>query len=128
MATVKMVGRKVTLNIPSGQTATDVVDLGAGPAAALAGQQSGSYRRWDLQIIALSGAHTGTVNVQVSDTETVAGNFRVLQSGGADIVVAANKATPIIPIIGRYIRLVSGSAEGAQRDFVLLFSSITNDR
>lgn len=203
MATVGITGRKVTLNIPNGQTATDVVDLGLlnpdlatgtqvitkgaangsdkillngqtlvsvqsivsvvqgattytlttdylltadavdwspGGAEPATGSQyvvtytylkitaARSYRRWDVQVIALATAHTGTVNLQVSDTETVAGNFRVLQSGAADIIIAPNKATPIIPLIARFMRLVSGSAEAAQRDFILLLSTITNER
>lgn len=83
-----------------------------------------SYRRWDVEIQALAAAHTGTVNPQISDTSTVPGNFRNMQSGGSDIVVTANKATPVIPLIGRFFRLLSGGAEAAQRDFVVTFTTI----
>lgn len=85
-----------------------------------------SYRRWDAQIICLAAALTGTVSVQISDTPTVAGNFRNLQSGGADITIAANKAVSIIPLVARYLRLVSSGTEAAQRDFVVMVTTITD--
>lgn len=126
MATVKIPpGRKILLQIPNGQSSTDVIDLGAGPAS---GSGYGSYRRWDAQIIALAGIHTGTVNPQISDTETVVGNFRNMQSGGADILIAANKATPIIPIVGRFFRLLSSGGEAADRNFIVMLTTITNER
>ena len=75
-----------------------------------------SYRRWDIDIKGPS-ALTGTVTLQGCETE--AGTFVAQQSGGADITIAAVKLVPIIPALPRFIRLVSGSAEGAQRDFVV---------
>ncbi len=89
-----------------------------------------AYRRWDAQITTLAAALTGTVNLQVSDTSDVTGgatdHFRNVQSGGVDIALTALKATPLIPIIGRFLRIKSSGAEGAQRDFIVDFRTITD--
>jgi len=84
-----------------------------------------SYRRWDLEIKG-PAALTGTVTAQISDQETT--GFVAMQSGGADITIPAAKAVPMIPAIGRFLRLVAAGAEGAQRDFVVMGSTITNER
>jgi len=76
-----------------------------------------AYRRWEIEIKG-PAALTGTVGLQISDQETT--GFVPAQSGAADITVPANKATPVIPIIARFLRLVSGGAEGSQRDFVVM--------
>jgi hypothetical protein len=62
------------------------------------------------------------VTAQISDLET--SGFVPMQSGGADITIPAAKATPMIPAVGRFLRLVAASAEGAQRDFVVMASTI----
>jgi len=80
-----------------------------------------SYRRWDIEIKGPS-ALTGTVGVQISDQETT--GFVPANSGGVAVTVPAAAATPVIPIIARYLRVVSGGAEGAQRDFVVMGSTI----
>ncbi len=86
-----------------------------------------AYRRWDAQIITLAAALTGTVNVQSSDTSDVSGgatdHFRNVQSGGVDIALTALKETPLIPIIGRFFRIKSSGAEGAQRDFIVMLTA-----
>lgn len=82
-----------------------------------------SYRRWDVDIKG-PAALTGTVTLQGCETET--GTFVAQQSGGADITVAANKLTPVIPALPRFIRLNSGSAEAADRDFIVIANTITN--
>jgi len=84
-----------------------------------------SYRRWDIDIKAPS-ALTGTVTLQGCETET--GTFVAQQSGGVDITIPANKLTPIVPALPRFIRLVSGGAEGSQRDFVVMASTINIGR
>ena len=84
-----------------------------------------SYRRWDITI-KNPAALTGTVTLQTSDQE--AAGFQAHQSGGADITLPAAKNTPIIPLIARYLRVVSGSAEAAQRDFVVMATTIDHQR
>jgi hypothetical protein len=80
-----------------------------------------SYRRWDIEIKG-PAALTAVVTAQISDLET--SGFVPMQSGGADITIPAAKATPMIPAVGRFLRLVAASAEGAQRDFVVMASTI----
>lgn len=89
---------------------------------------SKSYRRWDIQIISTDSALTGTVNPQISDTPTTPGNFRNMQSGGSDIAITANKATGIIPCIGRFLMLKSSGTEGGTRTFIVMLSTITDDK
>ena len=59
-------------------------------------------------------ALTGTVTVQVSLDGT---NFVALQSAGSDVTVTAAKALILSPLPVRGLRVVSGSAEGAERVF-----------
>ncbi len=68
-----------------------------------------------LEILA-PAALTGVVTVQVSDVS--GGTFRTLQTGGADVAIAAAKAIVItdLPATG-VLRLHSTLAEAAQRDF-----------
>ena len=62
-------------------------------------------------------ALTGTATVQVSYDGT---NFLALQSGGADVTVTAAKALSINPLAAKGLRVVSGSAEGAERTMRVL--------
>lgn len=81
-----------------------------------------SYRRWDI-VVHTPATVTGSVNLQLSPTET--GTFGTLQSGGADILLpTASKVTPIIPLIGRYLR-VNGGAQGQITRFILVGVVIT---
>src|SRR5690349_6270502 len=84
-----------------------------------------SYRRWDITILA-PATLTGTVKPQIA--KDVGGPFKVLQSGGADITLPADKATALIPCVARFLKLVSGSAEGGNRDFILMGETISNGR
>lgn len=80
-----------------------------------------SYRRWDIQICSPATV-TGTVNPKISNLE--AGTYYTQQSGAADIVIpTATKATPIIPLIARYVKVV-GAAQGQVTHFLVLGSSI----
>lgn len=63
-------------------------------------------------------ALTGTVTVQVEPTRAGT-DFLALQSGGSDVTIPANKATPIPVIAFRQLRLVSGSAEAIARVFTI---------
>lgn len=60
-------------------------------------------------------ALTGTVTLYGCDTSD--GTFLAVQSGGSDITVPANKATPLGTIGTKFIKVVSGSAEAAARTF-----------
>lgn len=70
-----------------------------------------------LELLA-PAALTGTVTVQVSNVS--GGTFRTLQTGGADIAIAAAKALVItdLPATG-VLRLHSSGTEAAQRDFIV---------
>ena len=116
-------GRTKTLTIPNGQTESDILDLGQGPA-----NGPKSYRRWDMNIWNLNAALTGTVNVYVSLTPTNPGNFRKLNSGGSAISLPVDSVTSIVPIVARYMKLVSSSAEGATRTFDVAAVTINNER
>lgn len=112
MATVGWdAGRRKTLTIPSGQTETNVLDLGLGPKTT-----GRAYRRLDILIMA-PAVLTGVVTVHVCDTE--GGTFQPLTSGGSNVTLAAAKATPLAPGLGRFLKIISGSAEAADRAFIL---------
>lgn len=71
--------------------------------------------------VALTGdatAQTGTISVQVNPLRT-GGTFTTLQSGGADVTLTAQKTTVISPIPAARLRLVSSSAEAAERRFTV---------
>lgn len=61
-------------------------------------------------------ALTGTITVEVEMTATGT-NFVTLQSGGADITLAAAKGTILTPLPYLQIRVHSNQAEGASRTF-----------
>lgn len=114
-------GRKQTLRIANGTTdSANILDLSINPNTKIDvnGTVIGSrtLRTWDLLIDA-PPALTGTVKLMVCDTAT--GTFIPLQSGGSDITVPAGKSTPISPFTARFLKLVSGGAEGADRDFII---------
>lgn len=106
MATVQWNSdRDHRLTIPSGATESDVLDMRVGKAAAL-----------DVLLVA-PVALTGTVSVHVAVTPTR--TFRALQSGGIDVTLTANKATQLDPLSAGALKLVSSSAELADRLFEL---------
>jgi hypothetical protein len=97
--------------------AGDTFDIVNAPAAG-----SKAYRRLDISIHTPATV-TGTVNVQLSPTET--GTFGTLQSGGADIVLpTGSKVTPLIPLVGRYMRLFGGAQGQITRFIVVGVSNI----
>jgi len=61
-------------------------------------------------------ALTGTAKPEISVDGT---NFVTLQSAGADVTIPAGKATVLPPFTARDFRIVSGSAEGAARSFLV---------
>lgn len=69
-----------------------------------------------VRSVAIQGpsALTGTATVQVSLDGT---NFHALQSGGSDVVVTAVKTLVVADVPMKGLRIVSGSAEGAERVF-----------
>jgi hypothetical protein len=64
--------------------------------------------------ITAPAALTGTVTVEISPDGTV---WSTLQTAGADVTIVAGKSTALPPFTARDLRLKSGSAEGANRDF-----------
>lgn len=73
-------------------------------------------------------ALTGVITVQVAPKYAdVAGNFRPLQEGGADITLVAGKVTNIKLAAFGDLRIHSAGAEGAQRDFDLVFQIRTDN-
>lgn len=99
-----------TLTIASGQTdSAAITSLGALGRVGL-GNAAG---------ISIHGpaALTGTVTVQVQPAGD--STWRTLQSGGVDVTIAAGKTIVISPPAFADLRLHSGSAEGANRDFLI---------
>lgn len=94
-----------TLTILSAATVSGELDLGLSKSRRL------------LALLFLNpAALTGVVTIQLSDV--TAGTFRTLQTGGADITLAATKAVVVteLPAWG-FLRLSSTIAEGANRVF-----------
>lgn len=73
-------------------------------------------------LIMAPAALTGTVSVEVAPV--AGGTYRTLQSNGADVTIAAGKATQITVLCGCAWRLKSGSAEGADRTFDIVQNAI----
>ncbi len=106
MATVNWdPGYKKSLTIANAGTISDVLDLAG----------LGSHGKWAINF--KTSALTGTVLLEVSNSAT--GTFVVQQSGGTDIEIKASKGTEVVDLTARFIRLVSGGAEGAERTFFL---------
>ncbi len=93
-----------TLTIGSGQTESDVMD----------------FTKWRGAVhgiaIAPPGTLTGDVKVQVSEDNST---WLDKQSGGADITVPADGHVSVRVMDFKYLRLVSSSAEGADREFII---------
>ena len=75
-------------------------------------------------IVCISTSLTGTVNLQVlghtGDDETADASWHILQSGGSDIALVADKATAIdTAIAAPALRLFSTGAEAADRTFYI---------
>jgi hypothetical protein len=73
-------------------------------------------------------ALTGVVTLQVAPKyNDVAGNFRPVQQGGADVTLAAGKVTNVK--LGAFgdLRIHSAGVEAAQRDFDLVFQIRTDN-
>lgn len=62
---------------------------------------------------------TGTIRIQASqnDATRTAGTWVDVKSAGSNITVAADGAVTVIEVAFRWLRLFSGSAEGATRTF-----------
>lgn len=109
-------GRKVTedtLTIASGQTESGELNF------------SGHRGHTDeIHVVCQETTLTGTVTVEVSYDS--GSSWRTLQSGGANVEVGADDSVVIRarPVWDR-LRLVSGSAEGADRDFLVICAEAT---
>jgi len=104
-----------TLTIASGQTTSGTLASVIGSGALV-----------DLTIYG-PAALTGTVTVQVApNNNPVSGDWKALQSAGADVTVPAAKATTIAASF-RALRLVSESSEGADRAFRVIGQIATGD-
>lgn len=96
------------------------------------GQQTGSQVEGfdDAESVSIwaPAALTGTITIQASPDipEDCGGptaanaTWATMQSGGADITIAASKMLTFTDISFRRLRMVSGSAEGADRTFKIV--------
>lgn len=101
-----------TLTILSGQTESAELDL------------AGTNIRGPIGLLIVSPATLAeTVHLVISTT--LAGNFGRLQSGGADVVLAAGKATQFSFVTGRVIKLKATGAVAADRTFNLMGNRFT---
>ena len=71
---------------------------------------------WALTIYSPATLTSTAVTIDVEPTSTGA-TFVTLQSGGTDVVMVAGKATVISPVPFMQMRVVSGAAEGDDREF-----------
>lgn len=106
---------RVTLSIPNGGTDTPALSSiwSKGMVRSTFGNDA------DL-IVYAPAALTGAVTVQIS-SKYGSGVWKTLNDGVADIAIAAGKAVQIPLGAAEDIRLHSAGAEGAQRDFDLVF-------
>jgi hypothetical protein len=66
---------------------------------------------------------SGEVSVEVADLppeEVTDGDFRVLQSGGDDVVLSADRATPITQVSFRSLRLATTVAPGDDEEYAVV--------
>lgn len=102
------IGRAGTVTIANGETVSNAIDLGEGV----------------LVGIQMPAAFTGSaMTFQASDS--LAGTYNAVTSITAaySVTVAASKyvSIPLFDLAGvRFIKVVSGSAEGAARDIILM--------
>jgi hypothetical protein len=105
-----MIWHSTTLVILSGQTASSVLTTA----------DSGYTRNMYKLLFVVPAAVTETVVVQVSADNVTYVN---LQSGGADIPVPGGKATQLCGVITPFLRLLSGTAVGADRTITVLYGA-----
>jgi hypothetical protein len=99
--------RETTLTILSGATESEVLNL----------EEKNARRKKNFTFIN-PAALTGTVTVHLADK--VGGTFRAYNDGfGNDIVLIANKAQLVNALGAGALKLVSGSAEAADRVFIV---------
>lgn len=103
-------------NIPADGDTFDIFDV----------DQAKAYRRWDVTILNENAAVTGTITVQVSNIATA--NFATLQSGGSDVTLPVLRATALIPLVARYLKIKSSGTEAADRTFVVMMTTISDGR
>lgn len=72
-------------------------------------------------------ALTGVVTVEVSPNYGGSLGWSTLQQNGADVTVAAGKALSIPIAAFGDIRFKSAGAEGAQRDFTIVFQEVMDN-
>lgn len=101
-----------TLTILAGQT-----DSGLLSALLTEGQRKVLFGSAVDIVVFAPAALTGTVNPQFSPSE--GGTMETLQSGGSDVTLPAAKATSIGNFSARDMRIHSGSAEAADRAFII---------
>lgn len=108
---------RVTLSIPNGGTDTPALSSiwSKGQVRSTLGNASGIT-------VHAPAAATAALSVQVS-SKYGSGVWRTLQAADeTDVVIAAAKAVPLPLLLGiEDIRFHSAGAEGAQRDFDLVF-------
>lgn len=92
------------INIYNGQTESDVMDFTRPPL------------NW-VAAFALKSPATLPETVKLYGCETAAGTYVVVQSGGSDITLPADKATVIDTVAFPFMRLIAGAAVGADRVF-----------
>lgn len=98
---------------PAAGDVFDIVDM----------EEAKSYLRWDIQV-GSPATVTGVVNLKVSTTE--AGTYYTQHSGAAAIVIpTATVATPVIPLIARFMKLVGG-AQGQLTHFEVWGTTINS--
>jgi hypothetical protein len=58
--------------------------------------------------------------VTIHVAANIGGPYFMLQSGGADIILPASKATSLDPFVAGSVKLVSAGSVGATRTFILM--------
>lgn len=106
----------VTMSIANGQA--DSPALSTLKSAGVLKTLLGSCVQFTVQTPA---ALTGTINVQIVNTEGASSWVTLQSPAGTDITFPASKAVIVNAGAFRDMRIHSNSAEGAQRDFILTF-------